>query len=1050
MDKIKKLFDVITRDGYYDKSFEEFQVQFQDEGYQTKVFDVVTRDGLFDKTFEEFKSMYAAPVVEEVVEKKNPNDTTSDSASEDGGLGQSDTNIEPEAYYPDFRALASEIPGVAEAEFKNIELQKAKRGISTREQVAQDVIDNQADLDIRVQGEEIKEEIVQDARVLESADIAANDKELQAALENTNSDSINQDEDDAIPYFTRLYAKYGFIFTKSGIGDAMMVYSPYSADPLEVDLDTFFSDSSEAEKLKRFIRDNAKKPDEAMSDEEMSEVNRANKVRNMRTNARINDDGTESTVLMASGEVDGKFVAYPTLFPRDGGGTVDYGSDKLWWDEKKGMAAFEEAKLRGEVLTFETEEEAQEFAEGSWKEINPLDAERSDFFKKNGQDYGSYRKAYDRLQEVREELFFLSDSPYKEKYLSEEDKETYGYFYVNGVRRSDAGKRKQELTDEANKLRDVVQDSDLQELQEDFDVHIQKGVSKIKQEAIQQHNVTKELAVALNNETMTGLGVNIDELKDYVPVTQREEKLKETLTTQLALVRNEARLASNKYDVAQTWFDSKFDRQIRDDFVSNYSAVRNSVTKGNATGNVGNVILENALGIRNLDDGGDVKESARLIVQYLQEGETGKQGRAEYRWHQARGFQESWNAFKNDPVELSVSLAANSISMMLPYGMKIVGASGAAGLATGAAIGASGFVTGPGGVLTTGGGALAGLSYGVRAGMAATSLAMEYTTAVMDAVTNQGFKVTDEKSLAKALQKKEVWDEGFEIGLKRGIPIAMMDMFSTGLAGRIFKPGVLAGTARKITYGVSERLVFDPLTEGLGELAAQVSAGQGIEGKEIGAEMIGAIGSKGPNALYNMFLDSRMKINFELANNLTDLNYLAGLSYSDKRITNWSNKMKKLGHISAEQNQRVQENIGLRREARDLMSVGDTKVVDTSKNQVADPAVEARLTVLLSARNELQSTTNRKEIFGQKIKEINAEINDIVSTKSLRSKSQETVLEGQGVPSTANTQSNKNDLREGISRYMINGKQYTQKGFLIQLAKMSDKRLLKASIQELY
>ncbi|MDA8960150.1 hypothetical protein N9F13_01940, partial [Akkermansiaceae bacterium] len=85
MDKIKKLFDVITRDGYYDKSFEEFQVQFQDEGYQTKVFDVVTRDGLFDKTFEEFKSMYAAPVVEEVVEKKNPNDTTSDSVSEDGG-----------------------------------------------------------------------------------------------------------------------------------------------------------------------------------------------------------------------------------------------------------------------------------------------------------------------------------------------------------------------------------------------------------------------------------------------------------------------------------------------------------------------------------------------------------------------------------------------------------------------------------------------------------------------------------------------------------------------------------------------------------------------------------------------------------------------------------------------------------------------------------------------------------------------------------------------------------------------------------------------------
>ena len=129
MDKIKKLFDVITRDGYYNKSFEEFQVQFQDEEYQTKVFDVVTRDGLFDKTFEEFKGMYSSPVVEEVVEKKNPNDTTLASASEDGGLGQSDTNIEvePQDYRPDYTALASEVPGVAEAEFDNIEREKVKR-----------------------------------------------------------------------------------------------------------------------------------------------------------------------------------------------------------------------------------------------------------------------------------------------------------------------------------------------------------------------------------------------------------------------------------------------------------------------------------------------------------------------------------------------------------------------------------------------------------------------------------------------------------------------------------------------------------------------------------------------------------------------------------------------------------------------------------------------------------------------------------------------------------------------------------------------------------
>ena len=156
MDKIKKLFDVITRDGYYNKSFEEFQVQFQDEEYQTKVFDVVTRDGLFDKTFEEFKGMYASPVVEEVIEKKNPNDTTLASASEDGGLGQSDTNIEiePEPYRPDYRALASDNLRVVDREITKTESEKVKRGISTREEVAQDTIDNQAELDLRKQEEQ--------------------------------------------------------------------------------------------------------------------------------------------------------------------------------------------------------------------------------------------------------------------------------------------------------------------------------------------------------------------------------------------------------------------------------------------------------------------------------------------------------------------------------------------------------------------------------------------------------------------------------------------------------------------------------------------------------------------------------------------------------------------------------------------------------------------------------------------------------------------------------------------------------------------------------
>ena len=59
MDELKKLYDVLVRDGYYTKSFDDFKVQFNDEDYQDKVFNVVSRDGLFSKSKDEFIKKYS-------------------------------------------------------------------------------------------------------------------------------------------------------------------------------------------------------------------------------------------------------------------------------------------------------------------------------------------------------------------------------------------------------------------------------------------------------------------------------------------------------------------------------------------------------------------------------------------------------------------------------------------------------------------------------------------------------------------------------------------------------------------------------------------------------------------------------------------------------------------------------------------------------------------------------------------------------------------------------------------------------------------------------
>lgn len=82
MNELQNLYDVLSRDGYYTKSFEEFQSQYQDPAYRDKVFDVVTRDGLYTKSREEFDVKYAADVSEPVKKKEDTVFPSEDGSSE--------------------------------------------------------------------------------------------------------------------------------------------------------------------------------------------------------------------------------------------------------------------------------------------------------------------------------------------------------------------------------------------------------------------------------------------------------------------------------------------------------------------------------------------------------------------------------------------------------------------------------------------------------------------------------------------------------------------------------------------------------------------------------------------------------------------------------------------------------------------------------------------------------------------------------------------------------------------------------------------------------
>ena len=100
-----------------------------------------------------------------------------------------------------------------------------------------------------------------------------------------------------------------------------------------------------------------------------------------------NEDGSVSTVLMASADN----MAFPTIFPKDPNNQTS--NPKDWFifdvmkDRKQMDKAIQMAKERGELYRFDTPEEANEFAEGGWKDVSITDLEGDAFFKERGLDY---------------------------------------------------------------------------------------------------------------------------------------------------------------------------------------------------------------------------------------------------------------------------------------------------------------------------------------------------------------------------------------------------------------------------------------------------------------------------------------------------------------------------------------------------------------------------------------------------------------------------------------------------------------------------------------
>ena len=847
-----------------------------------------------------------------------------------------------------------------------------------------------------------------------------------------NSNLTSKTEENAIADLRKNFEKYGISFEESGFGtDKIIARTIDGKKSIEIDFDNWTTGGNveAANKLKDFISKNASEVTRAQSGDFLDNSLKAQKLRNV---GRLNTDGSVSTVKFTSFEEDGKFKVIPTLFPKD---PNNYSTNPNSWTELLFKDALKLARERGEVFEFKTDKEAKQFAKGAWKDVSPVDAEADKFYKQKGLDYMANKKAYEEYVKVRDMVDFIEDTKdakgFKGDLIMNPEAKKYKSLIVNGKFRSDIDQLLEKYKTQEAELRGQVFDAGflsegkIQKTREEFDEYLDKRQNKVAKEAAQLNSKAKVQSQEAEIKSVDTFGLPIKDLMKYKPKNEQEAEQKNSIIKLYEDSKLTQSYAAKKYENAKTYFDAKVNKQIKGEYEDNWSAFSNSVSDAYNNGRAAEQILTFALGIKDVNSKTDKADAARIIVENLT-NQSGNSSRAMARWQQASGFSEGLDAFLDNPFELMTTMAATSLSQILPYGMKIVPATTAAGAGAGALTGLAG---GPFAEVTVTAGALTGGARGFRAGMAATSLAMEYTNSVLDVMKEKGYDINDPSQVEQALSSDEIWAEGRERGLKRGIPIAVVDYLSAGLAGKVFKPAsAIASTGSKVAMQTAERAVFDPLAEATGELAAQVSAGQEVDWKEISAEAMGGLGNNSSNMAINTYRSIKNNNDVNIANNLTDISFVGSESASDERISNWANNMHQLGKIDADVNQRIQENVGLKRDAREALSVG------TDKNTIK-PKVLARTMELMSAKEQLSSSANRREIYSDKIKAINEELKVIADTKELAPEEQSIDLS-----TTLGT------TKKGVSQYMIDGVRYTKEQFLEKTKNMSARRMLRSAI----
>ncbi len=266
--------------------------------------------------------------------------------------------------------------------------------------------------------------------------------------------------------------------------------------------------------------------------------------------------------------------------------------------------------------------------------------------------------------------------------------------------------------------------------------------------------------------------------------------------------------------------------------VGEFEAFSNALERGFKQGQIADMMALGQMPSRE-----DLKEIARLT----REQQALPASEAFQKFNSAPDISTAAKEFIKNPFEISSQLIGESLSALIRHGSTRA----AAGAGMGAALGS----------VIPGAGTAAGAGLGYIAGSGVAGYNLEVASSILDSFKEAGVDVSDEKSLQKGFDDPKILRKAREFANKRAIPIALFDMFSAGMGGKLL--GKPAKTMlQKVGRGAAEVGVQVGLA-GAGEATAQKVSGQKFNPTAVFAEMIGEAGGGAPDILVGTAIENK-------------------------------------------------------------------------------------------------------------------------------------------------------------------------------------------------